>query len=957
MAALMAGLTTAAAASTAAAAGDAAARVAASAAWWPWGLEVGRLVVAVPTRFRDEAGVFVRLPAHCDAEAFVDAEELSQPGEGAARLHVHQYVQLGQSFAALVAAHDAASGNTDLSRVSVDFGGAKLRLGRNAAAEALREHAKMEDVASVIRDAAQRVKGIAQLRGGGAGVGLPPASYGGSDDVDDIAAFLTKAVVWPLQGRRAPKLGEAPRARAHEALLAGTGAADALAAIGIDAAVEGAIRQAIAHHLAVAEAAVTAAAKAAEEAATAAAAEAAEASAEEVAGEAPKPRSILIVRHHDVAVDGADGPSVHASSARKHPSGKHSRSRHKGRRSDPTPRRGRTSRVRFASVATPAGGDDDGSPALVSVFPIPEYTATERQARRGTYVQDALREAAASAHLLPAGRAEELDAMEARRADRLHAQQLLQEAAREAARKRCGPKARPGKGGAGAGKADKDKGAGKGAVVLAAGTGVKGVLSALGGAKAAQVRTLDFSGGGDAEELDVDGLATRQASAAGGAGGGGAGEGDSDEDGDGEGAGGGDFGGDRRHDDGAEAVGPVCGRFVRVRGQRLESTGSVLGKGAKELEAVCRCVTRSMASDAAAAPRRLVLAGTTLHGKAINALVHSLQACPRAWEGLDLRDCSLKPSHALAVLRALAPARGQAPPAVASLDLSFNDVGDDVAEAAASVLATNTVLRELRLEGNCFGKRGIQALASALHGNSTLRKLSLAGNDGHLKSAGAAPVAAAICGVDSCCAVEELDLRQTGGGNAVADALASSLAHAECPLRVVSLQGNGITAAGAIALANALEHTTRLRRLNMLWNPIGHDGLEALADALCDNYCVTELPWAFSGGTEGPGEKIDAQLRTLLLRNRALQRQFEEVEAGAAGASGDNIDAATTGIVDSNDALPVVTHSGGGGADAGPDEAGPEELSPVLTATAVAATTGVAVTDVDITIAIDAGSM
>jgi len=62
------------------------------------------------------------------------------------------------------------------------------------------------------------------------------------------------------------------------------------------------------------------------------------------------------------------------------------------------------------------------------------------------------------------------------------------------------------------------------------------------------------------------------------------------------------------------------------------------------------------------------------------------------------------------------------------LDLAFNSIGPDGAEAMARALASNQGLQELDLRDNEIGDGGAQALAEGLLTNYSLRKLQVARN-------------------------------------------------------------------------------------------------------------------------------------------------------------------------------------------------------------------------------------
>jgi Ran GTPase-activating protein (RanGAP) involved in mRNA processing and transport len=75
------------------------------------------------------------------------------------------------------------------------------------------------------------------------------------------------------------------------------------------------------------------------------------------------------------------------------------------------------------------------------------------------------------------------------------------------------------------------------------------------------------------------------------------------------------------------------------------------------------------------------------------------------------------------------------------LDLSWNSLTDQGAEALANVLQKNSVLESLKLSSNAIGDDGVCALADALHADMALSELDIVGN----QMRNAAPLVRLIC--------------------------------------------------------------------------------------------------------------------------------------------------------------------------------------------------------------------
>src|SRR3989338_1375086 len=125
--------------------------------------------------------------------------------------------------------------------------------------------------------------------------------------------------------------------------------------------------------------------------------------------------------------------------------------------------------------------------------------------------------------------------------------------------------------------------------------------------------------------------------------------------------------------------------------------------------------------------------------------------------------------------------------------------------------SNDPALASLDLTNNCIGQSGASALATALQHNSTLTSLNL---------------------------------RYNNIGASGASALATALQH-NSSLTSLSLSYNNICASGATTLATALQHNSSLTNLYLYGNKISASGTSALATALQFNYFLTNLDFIF----------------------------------------------------------------------------------------------------------------
>lgn len=137
-------------------------------------------------------------------------------------------------------------------------------------------------------------------------------------------------------------------------------------------------------------------------------------------------------------------------------------------------------------------------------------------------------------------------------------------------------------------------------------------------------------------------------------------------------------------------------------------------------------------------------------------------------------------------------------PSLTSVNLSDNQIGDQGAEALATVLPSMTAFAfDLWLIDNQLGDKGAAALAEALPSSMGLAGLFLASNE--IGDRGAAALAQVL---------------PTGN------------------LCVLNLACNAISSRGAAALAHALPSSTGFSTLVLCFNQIGDDGAAAFAQVL-----------------------------------------------------------------------------------------------------------------------------
>ena len=220
----------------------------------------------------------------------------------------------------------------------------------------------------------------------------------------------------------------------------------------------------------------------------------------------------------------------------------------------------------------------------------------------------------------------------------------------------------------------------------------------------------------------------------------------------------------------------------------------------------------------------LDLAGLSIGNNGAIALGCSLQANTQL-QSLSLSYNLISPMGAVPLLKGIAN--------VKALDLRYNSIGKDGAQALASILHTNTKLQKLSIRNNYIGPNGATHLAKALEANTC---------------------------------VEKLDLGTNSIGNVGAEAIAKLL-QTNQTLRCLCLGSNDLDAEGIRHIAQGLRYNTTLEVLNLGGNEIGDEGAKELAEMLRHNTTLQTLHVANSQ----IGRKGTLGLARVLTENTTLQ--------------------------------------------------------------------------------------
>lgn len=248
------------------------------------------------------------------------------------------------------------------------------------------------------------------------------------------------------------------------------------------------------------------------------------------------------------------------------------------------------------------------------------------------------------------------------------------------------------------------------------------------------------------------------------------------------------------------------------------------------------------------------------------------------------------------------PLLSQGATRVRMLDLRYNSIGDDGADAIAQILPKNPNLQNLTLRNNFIGPVGAATIAEALETNETVEHLDLSTNA--IGKAGAAAISKmlqknktlrCLClwsnrfdadgiqqialGLRYNTTLEVLNL----GGNEIGDVGAQALADVlryNTTLRSLHMANAQIGRNGALALARVLTTNTKLRIVDILHNPIGLEGAAAFRSVLrSSNRTIQELrlDYQFTAVEHFCFKGVNAEITIYLKLNKNGRAQMTNV--------------------------------------------------------------------------------
>lgn len=206
-------------------------------------------------------------------------------------------------------------------------------------------------------------------------------------------------------------------------------------------------------------------------------------------------------------------------------------------------------------------------------------------------------------------------------------------------------------------------------------------------------------------------------------------------------------------------------------------------------------------------------------------------------KSLEINNAALSQADAESLAVGIAE-NGKRGGGISSIDLSNNDVGAGGASAIFACIASNQGVTSLRLAFNALGAEGGRAIARFLPGAS-LTSLNISGNA--LRDSGVSALAT-VLGGSGCTHLVDLALSQNGLTDSSAKQLAAAMVRkrdaGEPPLEALNLGYNRIGAKGAKALGLASEAGAGPSRLVLRGNPVGDAGARAVSGAAAKGQLV-----------------------------------------------------------------------------------------------------------------------
>nr|XP_049616948.1 NACHT, LRR and PYD domains-containing protein 12 isoform X33 [Syngnathus scovelli] len=317
--------------------------------------------------------------------------------------------------------------------------------------------------------------------------------------------------------------------------------------------------------------------------------------------------------------------------------------------------------------------------------------------------------------------------------------------------------------------------------------------------------------------------------------------------------------------------------------------------------------------------RELDLSNNDLGDDGLEALAAGLAKSQCTLQVLKLMSCDLSKKSCEALASVLSSSR-----TLRELDLSHNDLGDDGLEALAAGLAKpQCTLQVLTLESCNLSEKSGEALASVLSSSRTLRKLDL--SDNYLGDDGLEALAAGLANpqctlqvlnlmtgdlrkkscealasvLSSSRTLRELDLSDNDLGDDGLEALAAGLAKPQCTLQVLKLNSCKLSKKSCEALASVLSSSRTLRELDLSWNDLGDDGLEALAAGLAKPQCTLQVLRLWDCNLS---EKSGEALASVLSSSRTLR----ELDPSRNDLGDDGLEALAAGLAKPQCTLQVL---------------------------------------------------
>ena len=332
---------------------------------------------------------------------------------------------------------------------------------------------------------------------------------------------------------------------------------------------------------------------------------------------------------------------------------------------------------------------------------------------------------------------------------------------------------------------------------------------------------------------------------------------------------------------------PFTSSTISAYARRLTSLSLRSGRGIGDEGA--KIVAGALA-DAVPCLRFLDLSGNDLGRAGAEALADALLVSSSR-SGLSAS--SSYPAGVAAAFAASAPVSAAAPCALEELDLSANRVGSDGARALAAALSRRGCpkLRRLDLSQNVIGAVGAAAAAEILL--SQARAATSSGRSGEWSgsspfSSSYSPSSSSSSSSFKAHALEELNLRHNGCGDAGAVAIANALRESAAESLRRAKASSGVAPASLLDDARYEPHALRALRLG--FNGVTEIGARALADAVIavreaardalgaeaarDACVVRELDLACNAvgaaGARAVGAALDSGVEDIDLGNNAL---------------------------------------------------------------------------------------